>query len=129
MSTNRYYAQWSTVLTGLGLGLLATDVSRFPTEREHLERALMTAWPGWSGKDAYPYVLPRDYGIYAIRSGLIDPQGYVVWEWRSGIRPALAVGSADAAAALAQFAAGQPVDADGWRELAESITAQLPAAS
>jgi hypothetical protein len=129
MSTNRYYAEWSAMLTGLGLGCLATDMSRFPTDRAHLERAIMTAWPRWSGRDAYPYVLPRDYGTYAIRSGLLAPQGYVIWSWHHGIRPALAVGSADARDALAQFAADQPVGTAGWTELAESVTAELPAAT
>jgi hypothetical protein len=129
MNTNLVYAEWSTVLTGLGLGCLATGLSGFPTERAHLERALMKAWPEWPGKDAYPYVVPRDYGIYAIRSTLIDPQGYVAWEWEHGIRPALAVASADAADALAQFAAGQPVAVAGWEELAKSVTALLPPAS
>jgi hypothetical protein len=129
---NQYYAEWDTVLTGLALGCLATDMSRFPTGRGHLERAIMKVWPDWSGKDAYPYFLPRDLGIYGMRSTLIEPLGYVTWDWGtvlgSGIRPSLAVESAEPATALAQFAATQPVAANAWEDLARRFVAELPAA-
>ena len=132
MAENQYYAEWDAVLTGLALGCLATDMSRFPAARGHIERALEKVWPGWSGKDAYPYVVPRDLGIYGIRSTLVEPLGFVTWNWGSvlgnGIRPSLAVESAQPADVLAQFAATQPVAADAWQDLARSFTAELPAA-
>lgn len=130
MGENQYYAEWDTVLTGLALGCLATDMSRFPAGRGHIERALEKVWPDWSGKDAYPYFLPRDLGIYGIRSTLAEPLGFVTWDWGSvlgnGIRPSLAVESAVPADVLAQFAATQPVAADAWEDLARRFVAQLP---
>lgn len=121
------YAEWSTVLTGLGLATLAIEATGFPTDRAHLERALMKAWRNWSGCHAYPLVLPRDFSIYAMRSTLIHELGYVSWEWRPGIRPILAVESARASDALAQFAGGQPVAPQQWEELARQVAAELPA--
>jgi hypothetical protein len=130
VAENPYYAEWDTVLTGLALGCLATGMSRFPTGRGHFERSLMKVWPVWPGKDAYPHFLPRDLGIYGMRSTLMEPLGYVAWDWGSvlgdGIRPSLAVASADPADVLAQFAAAQPVGADAWRELARGFLAELP---
>jgi hypothetical protein len=127
---NQYYAEWDTVLTGLALGCLATDMSRFPAGRGHIERALQKVWPDWSGKDSYPYFLPRDLGIYGIRSTLVEPLGFVTWDWGSvlgtGIRPSLAVASAEPADVLAQFARTQPVAADAWEDLARRFVAELP---
>lgn len=119
-------AQWSAVLTGLGLGILTTEASGFPTDRPRLERALMKSWPGWSGRGGYPLVLPRDFSIYAMRSTLVVVSGYVTWEWRDGIRPLLAVESARANDALTQFAQDQPVGAEGWEDLARQVAAELP---
>ena len=127
MAENQIYAEWATVLTGLALGCLATDTSRFPTDRGHFERALRDAWPGWPGKDAYGWVRPKEFGIYGIRSTLMHPSGYATWEWSHGIRPALAVDSAAPDDVLAQFAADQPVGVEAWRELARAVTQQLPA--
>ncbi|WP_292828929.1 hypothetical protein [Microbacterium sp.] len=131
MGENAYYAEWDIVLTGLALGCLATDMSRFPAGRGHIERALMHAWPEWSGKDAYPHFLPRDLGIYGMRSTLMEPLGYVIWDWGSvlgnGIHPSLSVASAAPAEVLAQFAATQPVAADAWQDLARRFVAELPA--
>ena len=130
MGENQYYAEWDTVLTGLALGCLATDMSRFPAGRGHIERALQKVWPDWSGKDSYPYFLPRDLGIYGIRSTLVEPLGFVTWDWGSmlgtGIRPSLAVASAEPADVLAQFARTQPVAADAWEDLARRFVAELP---
>jgi hypothetical protein len=132
VAENEYYIQWDAVLTGFGLGCLATDMSRFPTGRGHLERALMKAWPQWSGKDAYPRVLPRDLEVYGERSTLMQPLGYVTWDWGSvlgnGIRPSLAVESADPSDVLAQFAVTEPVGPDDWKALARAVIAELPAA-
>ena len=130
MGENQYYAEWDRVLTGLALGCLATDMSRFPAGRGHIERALQKVWPDWSGKDSYPYFLPRDLGIYGIRSTLVEPLGFVTWDWGSmlgtGIRPSLAVASAEPADVLAQFARTQPVAADAWEDLARRFVAELP---
>jgi hypothetical protein len=105
-------------------------MSRFPAGRGHIERALLKVWPDWSGEDAYPYFLPRDFGIYGIRSTLAEPLGFVTWDWGSvlgsGIRPSLAVESAVPADVLAQFAATQPVAADAWEDLARRFVAELP---
>lgn len=133
MQENKYYVQWDAVLTGLALACLATGMSRFPTARGHFERALEKTWPSWSGASSYPYVLPRDLGIYGMRSTLTEPLGYVSWDWGSllgnGIRPSLAVATADPADVLAQFASTQPVDAGAWQDLARSFSAELPAGS
>ena len=130
MGENEYYAEWDTVLTGLGLGCLTIDMSRFPAGRGHIERALLHVWPDWSGKDSYPHVLPRDFGIYGMRSTLEQPLGYVMWDWGSvlgnGIHPSLSVASASPADVLAQFAATQPVAVDAWEDLARRFVAELP---
>ena len=119
------YAEWSAVLTGLGLASLAIEAPVFPADRPHLERALMKAWPGWSGRRSYPLVIPRDFSIYAMRSTLVEELGYVEWEWRDGIRPTLQVGSASASDVLTQFAEGQPVAPPDWEELARLVAAEL----
>ena len=130
MGENQYYAEWDSVLTGLALGCLATDMSRFPAGRGHIERALRKVWPDWSGKDAYPYVLPRDFGVYGMRSTMMESLGYVTWDWGSvrgnGIHPSLAVPSAEPADVLAQFATTQPVAAEAWEDLARRFVAELP---
>jgi hypothetical protein len=133
VAENEYYTQWDAVLTGFALGCLASDMSRFPAGRGHLENAFMKAWPEWEGKDAYPRVLPRDLEVYGERSTLMQPLGYVTWDWGSflgsGIHPSLAVGSADPAEVLTQFAATQPVGVDAWKALARAVVAELPPAS
>lgn len=121
------YVEWSAVLTGLGLAVLSIEANGFPTDRPHLERALMKTWPGWSGWGAFPLVLPRDFSIYAMRSTRIAELGYVDWEWQHGIRPVLAVESARAADVLAQFAEDQPVAPPEWEDLARRVAAGLPA--
>ena len=97
MGENQYYAEWDPVLTGLALGCLTSDMNRFPAGRGHIERALLKVWPDWSGKGAYPFVLPRDFGIYGIRSTLAEPLGFVTWDWGSvlgnGIRRRISASS------------------------------------
>jgi hypothetical protein len=66
-----------------------------------------------------------------MRSTLMEPLGYVIWDWGSvlgnGIHPSLSVASAAPAEVLAQFAATQPVGADAWQDLARRFVAELPA--
>ena len=129
MAENAYYEEWSTVLTGLALGCLTTDLSGFPTDRPDLERAIGEAWRDWEGSASYPHLLPRDYSFYAERSTLMNRDVPATWEWTHGIRPVLAPQEPDAAGALERFAARQPVPAAAWQQLARAVTAELPSSS
>ena len=118
------YDEWNTVLQGLGLGCLTIETDRLPASRARIEPAFTQAWKEWSSAGEFREVLGREFDLFAMRAVRRNAD-YASWEWGRAWYPVLTHASGDAAAALEAFAAGGPVPAAAWKELARLFTAGL----
>jgi hypothetical protein len=119
------YDQWNTVLQGLALGCLALRTDRLPATRAKIEPAIVKAWRVWPWADEFPAVFAREFDVFAMRSSRRNTE-FASWEWGRTWMPRATNKRRDIDETLIAFAERGRVTADGWLQLAEHFTAELP---